>query len=183
MHMNFEGNVDLVELEDYTHSRNYTNNLLKFIKENEEISENLFRGLMYRKEFIKVGHIYKPENPLTSWSFHKSVSVKFACGDYIPEGYIEELYEEKYGHWLSYNEIDDNIYVELEESFTHVLLVDKNGKGLDVNKFLNNHEYSCEDEIICLSGQWEFTNIKEVTSIYDVKYYEITVSRVNEVKS
>lgn len=170
----------IADLDEFLSSRYYSPELLQVIKTNSEPIGTTYRGIMYRKDNVKIGHVYEHGYELSSWSKDKQVGVKFACNDYLPEGAVEDLYEEKFGEYKSYIQIEDTIYSQLEEEFCRILLVDKAGRGFDVLKHHTGHRFEHEKEIIVHMGKWVFTHIEECLFESTKKYYKITVERIKE---
>jgi hypothetical protein len=168
------------DLNEFLGSRMDSPQLIQVIQDFAEETGTLYRGIMYRKSNLEKGHVYEHGYVLSSWSIEEAIGIGFSCNDYIPEGAVEDLYEETFGEWKECNEIDDATYTNLEEKFCRILLVDKKGKGFNVNKYHADHPFIKEQEVIVYNGKWQFTDIEECVSDDSKTYYKVTVERIED---
>lgn len=165
------------DLNEFVGSSIATRALIELVTNFTQEQGTVYRGMMYLKENLKVGNVYVPETEISSWTTSKDVGISFACNDYIPEGYMEDLYEEKHGELLSVIDMEESRYIEIEESFGRVLFINNQGRGFLVNEHLSEHPFNKEQEVMTYLGQWRFTAIDRAETDEGKEYFLVTVEQ------
>lgn len=165
--------IPIEDLEEFLCSRMESDALTSTIISCSEPIGILYRGLMYRRKNLEKGRVYEHWNDVSSWSLKDEMAQRFACNNYVPEGLLEEVYQEKYGAFKNWHEIKD--IDEIIEEFVPIVLVDKSGKGFYVNGHYPGNRFNIEEEVIVHQGKWIIESIEERTYLKKYNYYEVQV--------
>lgn len=124
------------QLEWFAGSREWNEHVAKLHNElQENISCELYRGLPYQEHLINEGTIIEEWYGSSHWTIDKDIAANFSR-DYISEGLIEEIIEER-------NITEDEAY----ELFVPLILHMDNAVGVPLYKYVPAFEHEKEINI------------------------------------
>ncbi|NMD71642.1 hypothetical protein HHO41_15185 [Bacillus sp. DNRA2] len=148
-------------LDEYLGTRELRDGLYPLIQDLGETVPRLYRGTMYLLEDVKIGHIYRHWNRISSWSTDEMVATQFALEQYVPEDYLHEMVR-KWKFPLR----------NLQNLFVPIVLICENVKGYVVNHHYKEHLYVTENEVIVYDAKLEISSIMEV-SFENITYFRV----------
>jgi hypothetical protein len=149
-------------LDEYLGTQNQRKGLYDLIQNLGEVVPRLYRGTMYFLDDVKVGHIYRHWNLVSSWSTEEQVATQFALGEYVPEELIDQMVRNKRFSLKDSNHL-----------FVPIVLYCENVKGFVVNHHYKNHLYANENEVIVYDTKIKITSI-EKAFYRDKTYYRVS---------
>lgn len=144
-------------LAQYAGDRNLTEKVEKELDERMWIHDGtiIWRGLPYLTENIKPGEIVKEWYGASHWSLRKNHSIKFTT-DYISEGLLEEITEERGILWEEAEELFSPLLMQMED--VHIPVV-------ELYRYVDE-DFIGELEILIRGYDFKIKNVNKAGNMY-----------------